>query len=114
MASLRLSIACGRARYIDTRELHGAAAVESIAMDGQSIGSEVATAVTHNSDLLGRGARLGLGSRRTRTVYGRRSHKMKQTQTHACMVSGGRRGSIVLAGERKGSSSHSGEWRGTR
>ena len=32
------------------RELHGAAAVESIAMDGQSIGSEVAAAVTHNSD----------------------------------------------------------------
>ena len=27
------------------------------------------------------------------------------------MVSGGRRGSIVLAGESKGSSSHSGEWR---
>ena len=27
------------------------------------------------------------------------------------MVSGGRRGSIVLAGERKGSSCHSGEWR---
>ena len=27
------------------------------------------------------------------------------------MVPGGRRGSIVLAGERKGSSSHSGEWR---
>ena len=34
---------------------------------------------------------------------------MKQTQTR--VVSGGRRGSIVLAGERKGSSSHSGEWR---
>ena len=33
-----------------TRELHGAAAVESIAMDGLSIGSEVAAAVTHNSD----------------------------------------------------------------
>ena len=29
------------------------------------------------------------------------------------MVSGGRRGSIILAGERKGSSSHSGEWRGS-
>ena len=29
------------------------------------------------------------------------------------MVSGGRRGSIVLAGERKGSSTHSGEWRGS-
>ena len=29
------------------------------------------------------------------------------------MVSGGRRGSIVLAGERKGSSNHSGEWRGS-
>ena len=29
------------------------------------------------------------------------------------MVSGGRRGSIVLAGERKGSSSHLGEWRGS-
>ena len=33
-----------------TWELHGAVAVESIAMDGQSIGSEVAAAVTHNSD----------------------------------------------------------------
>ena len=31
--------------------IHGAAAVaESIAMDGQSIGSKVAAAVTHNSD----------------------------------------------------------------
>ena len=29
-----------------TRELHGAAAVQSIAMDGQSIRSEVAAAVT--------------------------------------------------------------------
>ena len=38
-------------------------------MDGQSIGSEVAAAVTHNSDsqqVLGKGARLGLDSRRTR------------------------------------------------
>ena len=34
----------------DTRELHGAAAVESIAMDGQSIGSKAAAAVTHNSN----------------------------------------------------------------
>ena len=33
-----------------TRELHGAAAVESIAMDGQSIGSEVAAEVIHSSD----------------------------------------------------------------
>ena len=30
--------------------IHGAAAVESIAMDGRSIGSKVAAAVTHNSD----------------------------------------------------------------
>ena len=30
--------------------IHGAAAVESIAMDGQSVGSKVAAAVTHNSD----------------------------------------------------------------
>ena len=30
--------------------IHGAAAVESIAIDGQSIGSKVAAAVTHNSD----------------------------------------------------------------
>ena len=30
--------------------IHGAAAVESIAMDGQSIGSKVVAAVTHNSD----------------------------------------------------------------
>ena len=33
-----------------TQELHGAAAVGSIATDGQSIGTEVAAAVTHNSD----------------------------------------------------------------
>ena len=46
-ASLRPSIAGGRTlgSYI-----HGAAAVESIAMDGQSIGSQVAAVVTHNSD----------------------------------------------------------------
>ena len=46
-ASLRPSIAGGRTRYSG---VHGAAAVESIAMDGQSIGSKVAAAVTHNSD----------------------------------------------------------------
>ena len=33
-----------------TRELLGGAAIESIATDGQSIGNEVAAAVTHNSD----------------------------------------------------------------
>ena len=47
----------------------------------------------------------------TYAVYGRRSHKMKKTQTR--VVPGGKRGSSVLAGERKGSSSHSGEWRGS-
>ena len=52
-ASLRPSIAGGR--RADTilgsyMYIHGAAAVESIAMDGQSIGSKVAAAVTHNSD----------------------------------------------------------------
>ena len=47
----------------------------------------------------------------TYAVYGRRSHKMKQTDTR--VVSGGKRGSRVLAGERKGSSSHLGEWRGS-
>ena len=30
--------------------MHGAAVVESIGMGGKSIGSEVAAAVTHNSD----------------------------------------------------------------
>ena len=53
MASLRLSIAShgGRARH---SERHGAAAVESIAMDGQSIGSKAAAAVTltHNRCLV--------------------------------------------------------------
>ena len=46
-ASLRPSIAGtgGRTRYI-----HGAAVIESIAMDERSIGSKVAAAVTHNSD----------------------------------------------------------------
>ena len=47
----------------------------------------------------------------TYAVYGRWSHKMKQTQTR--VVSGGRRDSSVLAGERKGSSSNSGEWSGS-
>ena len=37
---------------------------------------------------------------------------MKRTQKTR-VVSGGRRGNIVLAGERKGSSSHLGEWRGS-
>ena len=37
---------------------------------------------------------------------------MKQTQTHVWSLAG-EEGSIVLAGERKGSSSHSGEWRGS-
>ena len=35
-----------------TRELLGAVAVESFTTDGQSIGSEVAAAVTHNSDYI--------------------------------------------------------------
>ena len=48
-ASLRPSIAGGRTRY-SAMYIHGAAAVESIAMDGQSIRSKVAAAVTHNSD----------------------------------------------------------------
>ena len=67
-ASLRPSIAGGRTRYSGAMYIHGAAAVQSIAMDGQSIGSKVAAAVTHNSDsqkVLGRGNRVGLGSRRT-------------------------------------------------
>ena len=46
----------------------------------------------------------------TYAVYGRQSHEMKQTQ-NTRVVSGWRRGSI-LARERKGSGSHSGEWRG--
>ena len=37
---------------------------------------------------------------------------MKQSQ-NTRVVSGGRRGGSVLAGERKGSSSHSGVWRGS-
>ena len=100
---------------------------QSIAMGGQSIGSEVAAAVTYNSDresqqVLGRGARLGLGSRRTRYTVGGHTKilcdrlpytaHMKQTQ-NTRVVSGGRRGGGVLAGERKGCGSHSGEWRGS-
>ena len=46
----------------------------------------------------------------TYAVYGRRSHKMKQTQKIR-VVSGRKRGGSVLARERKGSGSHSGEWR---
>ena len=52
-ASLRPSIAGGRTRYSGAIYVYtrgGAAAVESIAMDGQSIGSKVAAADTHNSD----------------------------------------------------------------
>ena len=53
-ASLRPSIAAavnrGWAVTILGSYIHGAAAVESIAMGGQSIGSKVAAAVTHNSD----------------------------------------------------------------
>ena len=45
-ASLRPSIAGGRTTILGSY-IHGAAAVESIAMDGQS---KVAAAVTHNSD----------------------------------------------------------------
>ena len=70
MASLRLSIVGGWALHPGAI---WAAAVESIAMDGQSIGSEVAAAVTHNSDsqqVLGKGTRLGLGSRLVRCTVG--------------------------------------------
>ena len=50
-ASLRPSITGGRTRYSGAIYTHhGAAAVESIAMDGKSIGSKVAAAFTHNSD----------------------------------------------------------------
>ena len=51
-ASLRPSIA-GRGwadTILGTEIYTQAAAVESIAMDGKSIGSEVAAAVTHNSE----------------------------------------------------------------
>ena len=48
----------------------------------------------------------------TYAVYGRRSHKIKLTQ-NTRVISGGRRGGSVLAGMRKGSSSHLGEWRGS-
>ena len=71
----------------DTRELHGAAAVESIAMDGQSIGSKAAAAVTHNSN-----SQL---VRRTRYTVGGHT-----ANTDTRVISGGRRGSVVLAGER--------------
>ena len=49
-ANLRPSIAVGRTGYSGAIYIHGAATVESIAMDGQSIGSKVAAEVTHNSD----------------------------------------------------------------
>ena len=49
-ASFPRSIAGGRTRYSGAIYIHRAVAVESIAMDGQSIGSKVAAAVTHNSD----------------------------------------------------------------
>ena len=58
--------------------------------------------------MLGRGARLGLDSRRTRYTVG----EMQQTQ-NTRVVSGGRRSGAVLAGERKCRGSHSGEWRGS-
>ena len=51
----------------------------------------------------------------TYAVYGRRSHKMKQTQnTHAWSLAGElqEKGRGVLTGRRKGSVSHLGEWRG--
>ena len=72
-ASLRPSIAGGRTRYSGAR---GGSSRVNRAMDEQSIGSKVAAAVTHNSDsqsVLGRGARLGLGSRRTRYTVGGRT-----------------------------------------
>ena len=47
-ASLRPSIAGGRTRY--SGAIYTGGPVESIAMDGQSIRSKVAAAVTHNSD----------------------------------------------------------------
>ena len=81
--------------------------------DRQSFGSEVA--VTHNSysdSQLCKGARLGLGSRRTRYTVGA-AVTQNEANTDTRVVSGGRRGSSVLAGERKGSSSHSEEWRGS-
>ena len=64
-------------------------------MDGQSIGSKAAAAVTHNSNSHYR-------------YIGRHT-----ANTDTRVISGRRRGSVVLAGERKGSSSHSGERRGS-
>ena len=78
---------------------HSAAAVESIAMDGQSIGSKVAAVVTHNSDYRYLVEAPGSG-------WALDARGIRLTVTL-------RRGRIVLAGERKGSSSHSGEWRGS-
>ena len=73
---------------------------------------QLLTTLTHNRYILGRGNRLGLGSRRTFLGI-RWAVTQNEANTDTCLVSGGRRGSIVLAGERKGSSSHSGEWRGS-
>ena len=44
------AVNCGWAETILGSYIRGAAAVKSIAMDGQSIGSKVAAAVTHISD----------------------------------------------------------------
>ena len=84
--------------------------VKSITMDGQSARRrrQLLTTLTHNRYLVEPGARLGLGSRRTRYTVG--GH-IANTDTR--VISGERRGSVVLAGERKGSSSHLGERRGS-
>ena len=64
----------------------------TIAMGGQCIGSEVAATVTHNSDsdsqlVLGRGARQGLGSRRTWYTVGGHTKRSKH-RTHAWSLAG--------------------------
>ena len=88
-ASLRASIAGGRTRYSGAIYTGRQQSSQSRWTGNPSEARwrrQLLTTLTHNRYLVeAPGYRAGLS---TYAVYGRRSHKMKQTQTHVCSLAG--------------------------
>ena len=103
-ASLRPSIAGGRTRYSGAIYTGRQQSSQSRWTGNPSEARwrrQLLTTLTHNRYLVEAPccARAGLSQ--------------NEANTDTRVISGGRRGSVVLAGERRSSSSHSGEWRGS-
>ena len=100
MASLRPSIAGGRTRYSGAMYIHGRQQSSQSRWTGNPSEPrwrrQLLTTLTHNRYLVeatGEGWALDVRT----SVYGRRSHKMKQTQTHVWSLAGEEAVSYSLA-----------------